>query len=173
MAWALAQLGRAWEAPTASAPPKTHSGGVPAQHLGGHDDRGDEFRQSGGGKSQDGHSKLVIVDTKVKLQERMMALPDTVADVIGIGATFVSFSMVGVWSTHTHTPHSKVLLYLLITKRNNCTIYKQIHSHYLQWIFRQLSIFEGQTSFWEVGVCLWKQGMERSELVGLQYLDET
>ena len=51
-----------------------------------------------------------------------MALPDTVADVIGIGATFVSFSMVGVWSTHTHTPHSKVLFYLLITERNNCKI---------------------------------------------------
>ena len=46
----------------------------------------------------------------MKLQERMMALPDTVADVVGIGATFVSFSMVGVCSTHTHTTFKSLVI---------------------------------------------------------------
>ena len=40
----------------------------------------------------------------------MMALSDTVADVIGIGATFVSFSMVGLWSTHTHTTFKSLVI---------------------------------------------------------------
>ena len=79
----------------------------------------------------------------------MMALPNTVANVITLADNFVSFSMVGPQSTHSKHLLCDALIgiFLSLISIN-------------QWIFRLQTILEGQTSFWEVGVCLWKQGTQ-------------